>query len=256
MSLASSLLPLWLIQQLPEPHPHSLLARENDNWIVTTPGEERKSFQRLPEAHRYLLEAGGDFQIDSSAQGKSAFLSYPSERKQLMTLVLGTTDEDRLAILVSDYQESQEYAQQYSQKPEDFLSSYLFLDHHPAFWVRTPTLPWFWTTQGHCGGFYQCVSANGQSKIRFELEAGPHVVDDPEYGVEPEAFTHHSHDYRLDSLGSSFEEAIVQLASLVHKFYLPDGAEREDMGHYVPQWVQDGSRKSKELDRYLESSEE
>jgi hypothetical protein len=253
-------LPQWLTNLLPPPKDHVLLSKSADTWIVNDNdiySSSIKTFSTLAEAHSYLRNNNLDFEIDENIEGEdSLFLSYPSERSRLYTLVLGSSDKNRLMRLQSDFKDSLDAATAYLADPLNFLSAYYFVDQHPAFWTYDPDHPWFWTTSGYCAKLYQCPYSADDGSLVFELEAGSHVESTEDIEGAPRAFTYHYHDYRLDAVGNSFEEAIVDLASLVHKFFSAEGIERENVDHEVPDWIETVRNRAKEVDEYLASEAE
>ena len=47
----------------------------------------------------------------------------------------------------------------------------------------------------------------------------------------------HYHDYRLDVWADTFEQAFIELAAMVHKFFDHQGVERPDVPHVKPAWA-------------------
>lgn len=112
--------------------------------------------------------------------------------------------------------------EEYYAKRDDFFTAYNWVLSHPAFWSVGRTSPHYWNT--NYGSASLEIIRNDKDELVYMLEAGA--------AVEPERVMHY-HDLRLDVYAPSFEDAYVQLADLVDKFFHVDGSERENVD-YVP----------------------
>jgi hypothetical protein len=134
-------------------------------------------------------------------------------------LLLSNTDKDDEYFAKSDYYEFLKLSNQYVHNPTDFKTSFDWLNTHPAFWSRTASTKVVWDTENNDKIFIS-VFVNKEGKTVVALETGA--------AVEPERTTRY-HDMRLDTCTPTYEESIVELAALVHKFYNVDGVERENV---------------------------
>ena len=71
-------------------------------------------------------------------------------------------------------------------------------------------------------------------RLRICLETGAHV---DKVSDSVKIYQEHYHDYRLDVCADSFEQAFIQLAELLYKFFDNHGIERPDVEYLKPQWV-------------------
>lgn len=228
-------LPAWLREWVPEPR--ELLSLDYADGVYSIAGRD---FPTLDGAYDWACSENLNFDISPSIPGEeNGWVFGPVERALGGRLYFSSTDQDKMMLLQYAYQEFLQAAEGYLANPTDFLRSYRFLDHHPAFWVRedrprrgqreelNPT--WDWKTGGHAMALWQCPMALGpqdseEQRAHYPLgyswamEAGGHVLP----GLQ-----HHYHDLRLDVYGTSLEDAHTQLAALVHKFFNLDGTERE-----------------------------
>lgn len=101
----------------------------------------------------------------------------------------------------------------------NWVMAYQFIAAHPAFWhrVQPERLEHQWTLEDGHKGLWVCATTNDDGDPVVMLEHGSSVA--PKHD-------HHYHDLRLDVWAPSFEDAYVQFAEKVHKFFALDGEER------------------------------
>lgn len=111
----------------------------------------------------------------------------------------------------------------YLETPQDFLAAYSFLDHHPAFWhqPRPEQYPHQWQTDSAISKMWIAPTSNAKGELVFMMECGATVP----------GTNHHYHDLKLDVYAPSYNDAIIQTAALVHKFFDVDGSERPDVAY-------------------------
>lgn len=128
----------------------------------------------------------------------------------------------------------------YLADPEDFLTAYYFLSNHPAFWYqpRPEEYPHQWQTGSAISKMWIQPTTNDKGELVFMMECGATVP----------GTNHHYHDLKLDVYAPSYNDAIIQTAALVHKFYDVDGSERPDVEY-------EKSELEKTLDERLASYE-
>jgi hypothetical protein len=124
----------------------------------------------------------------------------------------------------SNYVNFLKSALKYLKNPEDFMSSWFFINSHPAFWWRRQAekFPNSWTVDEGISKMWLYPDKNKKSPtgLTFMLETGG--------AVEPDR-TSHYHDLRLDIYAPSYEAAIVAMAAKIHKFFYLDGSDRKDV---------------------------
>jgi len=111
-------------------------------------------------------------------------------------------------------------AKAYLADPENWYLAYHFIEHHPIFWSRRywkDGVDFDWNTNAGQTGMWQGVSMNNGKPVVM-LEHGA--------AVGP-SFTMHYHDHKMDVWADSFEDAYVQYAKNVHKYFTLDGYARE-----------------------------
>lgn len=134
----------------------------------------------------------------------------------------------------------------------DFHTAWHFLTEHPIFkespheyaFTHFDTTMWIDVVKVNPINNHVEDDAALNTVTRVWVEQGPwittHMLPDTESGYLPQGCS--SHDYRLDSGGATFEEAIIQLAKKVRYFYGVDGTERrtkKDGGKPKPRWTRE-----------------
>lgn len=86
-------------------------------------------------------------------------------------------------------------------------------------------------------------------RLVIYLETGSHLnkVEDGS-----KLYQEHYHDYRLDVWADTFEQAFIELAAMVYKFFDHQGIERLDVPHIEPAWVLELQESMKELKKWKE----
>ncbi|MEB4799392.1 hypothetical protein [Acinetobacter soli] len=235
-------LPDWLLEQLPQMTEPAILSLRDTKLVVTYPDRTETihdslndvqyqihhvkltDLQILPEVYQYFgedKENGGLF-FKTSKHLSSRLSSY--------------TDQNKFEHLQSALQTAFENEQAYLTNPTDFLTAYRFIDTHPAFWTVTGDLPsWHWNTRGHCQNVYHgAYNDEDDGKLVIYLETGSHLNKAEDGG---KLYQEHYHDYRLDVWADTFEQAFIELAAMVYKFFDHQGIERPDVTYIKPAWV-------------------
>jgi hypothetical protein len=135
-------------------------------------------------------------------------------------LLISFTDDDRISLAKSNYLHFLFKTERYRTNPNDFYTAYSWVRSHPAFWYRNRADSSYWETGKD--GFWLDISKTKSGDLVYMLEGGA--------AVEPER-TSHYHDMRLDVYAPSFEEAYIQFAALVDKFFNVDGSKRENVSY-------------------------
>ena len=118
----------------------------------------------------------------------------------------------------------------------DFYTAYNFLEKHKMVHPSYPNYPDLTYSKGFADSLYVAVvkvnpvndtvedDRKLNTKTQVWLEFGPVVEADEDLGLN-QLFTT-VHDTRLDCGADTFEEAIIELANLVDKYYRDNGTER------------------------------
>lgn len=119
----------------------------------------------------------------------------------------------------------------YKAKPKDFYRAYEWLRLHPAFWHITGNPEsgmFYWETDDGLKDIWHTVYT-AEGKVRHLLEHGSYM--DNEVNVKGDQVNLpcrvSSHDFLLDTVASTYEEAIIKLAKRVYKIYRKDGSYRK-----------------------------
>jgi len=249
-------LPEWLDELLPETRQPTELFLDGDMVCTRSPdGRVTKLCEGIEEA--YDLVNGDDIDIVFSDDVWRKFgddqwellgsISVPAEDGYGYRMLMSHTDDDRLSLLEWGWKDSQKAYQDWVDDKDEFYKSYLMVDRHPAFWTRgclfnpsderwTDDMLWSWDTTGYMQKVSVMPGYYGD-RLLIALEGGGHVPDSDSIGHEPAhanvlgVYMEHYHDLRLDAFCETYEQAIVEFARLVDKFFAPDGTEREDIAY-------------------------
>lgn len=228
-------LPEWLLAELPKPKDPALLAYKDEKYHVVPPHGEEKVFDIIDDAYDYIKK---DLQLDvefdkSLPEYKDYGLLTGKRTKSGIRALISFTDDSRLKKLEREYEYFLKIAKEYEDNPNSFEICYKFVNMHPAFWNRpSENNPWQWETYGHCAGHEGRLSLEAffheDGTYVWKIETGEHIY--PEYNKR-------YYDYRLDAYGNTVEEAFIDLARLINKFFNVDGTQKEDVPHIKPKWV-------------------
>lgn len=184
-------------------------------------------FEDIEEIYDHIEKTlNSDAEFDKSTldsgQIRDAFLGYTLTKKSESgghRMLLGpfNYEDSRLTGYINFLQ----LAKRYIAEPDNVVLAYEFIQYHPAFWYRyRDGHKNDWSTEDGHKSVWVYPTFNKEGNLVVMLEHGSTVS--PEY-------KEHYHDFRLDVWGTSFEDAYVQLAKLVHKFFYLDGSERPDV---------------------------
>lgn len=214
-----------------EPTPVFTINVENTNGLILITVTDETgdpvggTFAELEEAYDFVKnDLNGDvvFTGDLKAVTGNENLTWvfiPSkDNPEHSRLLLSRTDEDDEYFAKSTYYDFLKLSNEYVQNPTDFKTSFNWLNTHPAFWSRTSSTKVIWDTENNDKISVDVFNREGKTVVALETGAA----------VEPER-NHRYHDIRLDTRTNTYEEGIVELAALVHKFYEVNGVERENV---------------------------
>lgn len=241
--LSELALPQWLLDEIPEPYESIRISYDGSDYVVTVPesienvetGEYR--YDNLEKAYDAFNISGVDVEIDKSVpewdNSDFAWVSLPSG-DGYSRLLFSSSWGKRADFLEMRFAHSQRCAATYHENPQDFLAAYGFVTTHPVFWLKSAlrarrcgkdcsmkrpdrdARTFDWDTD--CRSFYLQPFSQGKGNgFGWLLEAGGHTPD----------FSQHYHDVRLDVFAPSVEEAYIQFAALLVKFFEDDGTEKD-----------------------------
>lgn len=237
-------LPEWLQTELPEPRPVKTISWADGVFHVT---DHPETYTSIIEAYDAVEKTDEATTFDESVNGHGgqlhhrAFFCDQEKGEKSARLLIAFTDEDHLDILQTVYNNWMELHEQYKQNQQNWVTAYNWLQHHPVFWHRLKNeKTYYWVTDDGLKSNSVFAGYNEETgKPQVLMEHGGHV--EPEY-------TTFYHDLKLDTEAETFEEAYINLASLVNKFYNPDGTEKPDVPY-------EKSYLEKQLDKYAEELE-
>lgn len=223
--------PTWLDELLPEWRTPALLRVNSDKSALELKLPDGVLIPiGFDELHK-VNAAAGEHDIDISSEvyehcnqnPRLKWLSYPDENSNFLVLIFSTTDKRRYKWLASSYHDFLGFAEAFEKEP-NFHNAYHFLDTHPAFWTCQDITvnPWVWDTYGHCSRIEHNVFIE-DGKTMVMMETGEHVAS-PDVFSPP--YKQHYHDPDLDTIAESFEEAFIELATLVARNFNNDGSKK------------------------------
>ena len=235
-------LPDWLLENIPETQEPAILSLREDKLVVTYPDNTETIHNTLKEVqHQTHKIKSTDIKITPEVywrfgEGKEQGLLSFKSSEHFYGMLFSYSDQDRFDRLKDSLQVALDNEKLYLENPTDFFAAYHFIDTHPAFWTVQGELPsWHWSTEGHCQKVSHWVYKDeDDGRLRICLETGSHVNKASD---SVKIYQEHYHDYRLDVYADSFEQAFIQLAELLYKFFDNHGIERPDVEHLKPQWV-------------------
>lgn len=101
----------------------------------------------------------------------------------------------------------------YLKNPEDFYYSWNFIEGHPIFWHQHSPESRRWSLKSGIHSMVLDVLRDANGHTLFSLEHGPIVA----------GTNYTSHDHYLDVYKGTYDEAVIEMASLVLKYYGIDG---------------------------------
>lgn len=157
---------------------------------------------------------------------EDAFFAKAEEGQRGSRLIIGNTDQNSYHVLQYAYHEFLQLDKKLKKNPKDWVLAYQWLERHPAFWIYV-------APESQDDGTYKLlywVTESGIDKAWttvFKKKGKPFIG--LEHGIHTEDFRHHYHDTRLDVWGTvhTLEEAYVQFAKNVRKYYNSDGTEKK-----------------------------
>lgn len=248
-------LPAWLNDILPENTEPALVTAEDGKFVISL-GETREEFTDFREAVAALDANYGDYKLDATVVEATKEINVfdkfgigLEEEDGMVRLVIGMNDEKRRKILSEGYSDFLEAAQNYEEDP-NFVTAWNFIDRHPAFWTAhdIDAFPFSWNQSGHMSHVRIDVYNDDDGAPRVLIETGGHVE---KADSANKAYSMHYGDWRLDVVGETYEDAVLQLAKRVALAFNPDGSDREDTKDLFekikPEWVRDLEERIDEL---------
>lgn len=238
----NALAPLPSFYTFDEPTPCYTLtvARVEDAIQIIVTDDTGKSvgdvFDGLEPAYDYVSKQlqgdvlfAGDMEAATGKKDNDSMVTVPVAGPNGRTyhrLLMSYTDVDKEYYAKSRYLHFLKSTLGYEANASDFMTCFHWINGHPAFWTRYSADRNDWNNESN-GSIWVGVTAGDDGKAVVMLEAGG--------AVEPER-TSRYHDLRLDVYAPTYEDGIVQLAALVHKFFDVDGSERENVEYVKNEW--------------------
>jgi hypothetical protein len=248
-------LPGWLQEILPPlKKPQVLDVDQSTKQLTLTYDGETRAFNSLEEAHKASHATGHDLEIRdavfdflSKDDKKLRMLSYPTPDNKFVVAVMERTDKDRKARLQANYQDFLKRLENYKENPDIFYNAWHFVDSHPAFWFAYDFAnhPWSWEQSGYMSRLSQSVShrednapVGKHGSVCISLTAGGTVRTDEKNNP---TYKNNYADWRLEVSGTTFEEAVINLAKRVAICFNDDGTDNPEadelLDGYKPEWV-------------------
>lgn len=218
-------LPQWLLDALPPHLPFTVISYADGQFHVSHDGAV---FGDIVEAYDHISAEREAYQIhlDPSVHGKGGCLteigfietSDNHDGSDTLRVLPTMSSQEIVEDLRDDYAVFiTELTPAYKENPNDFLKAHRWLSYHPAFWVKgRKEKDFFWdTTNGLLGMKVRVTQSVSTGAPLVELLHGRHE--------EKEGYTTYSSDPRINAHGSTYEEAIIEMASLVYGTYRLDG---------------------------------
>lgn len=217
--------------------------KETGDPVGGTFGDIEKAYDYVTNTLKGDPEFRGDIpHIDPNAfedsDGRYTMLSVPTERKSFSRALISSTKEDSEWLDKHDYYRFLKKTVKYETNPNDFITAFYWLNAHPAFWWRSREDQTYWIKEGN-SKITVDIDKDDNGQVWVMLEHGS--------AVEP-ARTQHYHDLRLDIYAHTYEQAIIELAAKVHKFFHVDGSGREDVQYEKSQLELTLEERVKELE--------
>lgn len=208
------------IQSLGEGKFQFVIFDERKNQVGESYSTIKDAYYHIQDELKGNVVFTGDVK-DFTGEENPTFISSEIDGKEdFFEMFISHTDADSIYLAKSRYLSWLEVAVEYEKKPGDFALAYHFAKGHPAFWTRYHKDSNDWNTGRE---LYTEVYQDEDGKVTVGFEDGQ--------AVPPERVMHY-HDLRLDSWGSTFEEAYIDLANKIYTYFEVDGSERPDVPDY------------------------
>lgn len=225
-------LPKWLMEALPEQREAPILSPGNNDGVFTVKFSGKVlTFENLEEAYDYAckLTPYEDVSIQDfpeSEQHFGAFYVGDADERGSKRILLSNSDQERLESLQEEYKQWLKISAKYRNNPENFQNALEFLSNHPMYWsidtgVREDRRsPYEWNTTRTIKDFYPEVHFdydNPDQPHEWCLETGESV---------PPIHNHFYFDPDLTAHGKTLEEAFINLAKTIVKYFHDDGTRK------------------------------
>ena len=228
-TLPNIALPEWLIESLPPRNFSNTLFAE---WVEEKKKVEVKDhsgvvlneFKKLSEAVNFYKNCeSGPKELIFSESFENSSLGFSMGAHSFVEddglMVFGWNYDDALDMIKSDYYNFvTEIDPEWRADKNNWGKAYVWLDNHPAFWLKNEGSLLSWSTSNCNSGISAYVYVKDNENTIVSMEHGQHV---------PKEYTMHYHDYRLDVEAKDFSSAYIKLAKKVDKFFNIDGTEKK-----------------------------
>lgn len=209
-------LPSWMDFPIPQ-SPIFTIRQEAENFVIVETGEK---FDNLVTAYDHVKDTlKGDVVFDNITQGNleqiGGSIFMPIEDGISARMLISHTDLDTIMLTKYRYYDFLKLDQRYHENVEDWVVAYSWLQSHPAFYHRQEEYKNDWITDNGLKGMWVDVYRDRKGNPVVGFEHGEWLEDD-RTGVA-------CHNYKLDSYGSTFEEAYIALAKKVDTHFDVEG---------------------------------
>lgn len=236
-------LPAWLSPLLPEPTQPVVIDYDVATKTIVNKHSDgtTEEFDDIGKAFYAAEEKGMGTQFSSAVHEEFGYFPSPPNSSEMLITHSEVSELNRLKYSYLGWITGN--LPWYEESPDDFMASYYFLDGHPCFWLKNERGGVYdWEIQGFASRLWHHPSFGKDKKVVHMMEAGAHVEG---------SYNQHYHDLRLDVYADSYENAIIETAALVHKFFNTDGTEREGVEYQKSQLELDLEDRSNEVSKLL-----
>lgn len=181
---------------------------------------------KIEDLYARIHEADEDVEFDNSVleapgitgAGGMIFVKTPGNKNS--RVLVGKVDDRSLEH--NRYFHFLKLTKEWLIDTSNWVLAYQFIEYHPAFWYRVQPdrFDHRWDLESGHKSLWVCVTTNDDGDPVVMMEHGCSIA--PEHA-------NHYHDLRLDVWAPNFEDAYVQMAQKIHKFFALDGEERPDV---------------------------
>ncbi len=214
------ILPTWMTFPVPTT-PVYTVKQTGKTFIIV---ETKEKFNDITTAYDHVQNnLKGDVVFEDLAKDDAnpytgIYFVPPAEGANSSRMLISHTDRDSLALIKYHYYEFLKLDARYHENVEDWVKAYSWLQGHPAFYHRREEFMNDWIMDNGLKGMWVDVERDRKGNSIVSLEHGEWLNEDRTGGP--------CHNFKLDSYGSTFEEAYIALAKNVDTHFDVDGNSR------------------------------
>lgn len=240
-------LPVWLKENTPELNPDYAIITKNPDGkfvalVVHTETEENDDelmvFENIKDLYLKLQEIDLPAEPDNETVKFLHFSEKEEDSDYCSLYIIKTSYRSQYKSLSGFYKNFLKLVEKYDSDPGSFKNSYNFLHYHPMFWVRLNDVRdverndgkiLYWDTgfdlnsgreRINVSPSFSCVDDLDYS---WRLEFGAHVQEERIPGDMNTTFDSYYYDLLSYTSANSIEEAYIEAAAKVRKYYDLDG---------------------------------